>query len=135
MLVSSALAATVRRFQWGSGMGDPAHIYKVASRDLVEAAQTSGTFAGAPIDLQDGFIHFSTAAQVGETLRLHFAGQGDLVLLAVRTDGLGALKWELSRGGQLFPHLYAQMPMSAVDRSAPIAVADDGTVTLPDWVR
>jgi uncharacterized protein (DUF952 family) len=117
-------------------MADPEHIYKVAARDLVAAARAAGVFAGAPVDLKDGFIHFSTAAQLAETLRLHFAGQEGLVLLAVRTADIAAkLKWEPSRGGELFPHLYAALPMSAVVRSAPIAVAADGTVTLPDWVR
>lgn len=117
-------------------MAGPDHIYKVADRALVEAARTAGTFIGAPVDLRDGFIHFSTAAQLAETLRLHFAGQGDLVLLAVRAADLGsALKWEPSRGGQLFPHLCAPLPMTAVVRSADIAVAADGSVTLPDWVK
>jgi uncharacterized protein (DUF952 family) len=117
-------------------MAHPDHIYKVADRTLIEAARAGGLFTGAPVDLEDGFIHFSTAAQLAETLRLHFAGQGDLLFLAVGIGAIAAqLKWEPSRGGQLFPHLYAPLPMSAVVHSAPIAVADDGTVTLPDWVR
>lgn len=117
-------------------MADPQHIYKVAGRALVAAAESAGEFAGAPVDLKDGFIHFSTAAQLPETLRLHFAGQGDLALLAIRTADIAAnLRWEPSRGGRLFPHLYAPLPMSAVVRSAEIAVAADGSVALPDWVR
>jgi uncharacterized protein (DUF952 family) len=117
-------------------MADPEHIYKVADRALVEVARASGNFTGAPVDLKDGFIHFSTAAQLAETLRLHFAGQPDLVLLAIRTADIAAhLKWEPSRGGQLFPHLYGPLPMSAVIRSAPISVAADGTVLMPDWAR
>ncbi len=72
-------------------------------------------FYGAPIDQRDGFVHFSTAAQLAETAAKHFAGQSDLILVAVDAEALGPLlKWELSRGGELFPHLYAALPMSAV---------------------
>jgi uncharacterized protein (DUF952 family) len=110
-------------------------IYKVADSLLVEAALASGTFKGASIDLDDGFIHFSTAAQLRDTLRLHFAGRGDLMLLAVPVAQLGDLRWEPSRGGQLFPHLYAPLDMAAVAHSAAITVAADGAVTLPDWVE
>ena len=116
-------------------MAGPDLIYKVADRTLVESAQASGIFRGAPIDLADGFIHFSTAAQLRDTLRLHFAGQGDLMLLAIRVSALDDLRWEPSRGGQRFPHLYGPLPMSAVVHQAPIAVAADGAVTLPDWVK
>jgi uncharacterized protein (DUF952 family) len=116
-------------------MADPDLIYKVADRALVEPARASGTFHGAPIDLADGFIHFSTAAQLRDTLRLHFAGQGDLMLLAVPVTALDDLRWEPSRGGQLFPHLYAPLPMAAVMREGAIAVAANGDVALPDWVR
>ena len=116
-------------------MAATALIYKVADRALVEAARPSGTFHGAPVDLADGFIHFSTAAQLRDTLKLHFAGQGDLLLLAVPIEALADLRWEPSRGGQLFPHLYAPLALSAVAQSAPIAVAADGSVVLPAWVR
>lgn len=117
-------------------MAEPDSIYKVLATSLAAAARAEGVLHGAPVDLDDGFIHFSTAAQLRETLRLHFAGQGDLELLCVRTSAVaGDLRWEPSRGGQLFPHLYAPLPMSAVGRSAPIAVAADGSVELPDWVR
>ena len=119
----------------GVQMAGPDLIYKVADRALVEAAEASGALHGAPIDLADGFIHFSTAAQLPDTLRLHFAGQGDLILLAVRVARLADLRWEPSRGGQFFPHLYAPLSMSAVVHSGPIAVAADGTVSLPEWVR
>lgn len=115
-------------------MAEAGWIYKVAERALVESARLEGIFHGAPVDLADGFIHFSTAAQLRDTLRLHFAGQGDLELLAVDPAALGELRWEPSRGGQLFPHLYAPLPMSAVRAHAPIAVAADGSVHLPDWV-
>ena len=116
-------------------MADPDLIYKVADRSLLEAARKSGIFHGAPIDLADGFIHFSTAAQLRDTLRLHFAGQGDLMLLAVPVTALDDLRWESSRGGQLFPHLYGPLKVSAILHEAAIAIAADGAVTLPDWVR
>jgi uncharacterized protein (DUF952 family) len=109
-------------------------IYKVASRAAFEASMTVGSFTGMPVDAADGFIHFSTAAQLGETLRRHFAGEDDLVLFAVATDGLGDLRWEPSRGGELFPHLYGALPMARVGRSAPLSVAADGSAELPDWV-
>ena len=102
----------------------------------IEGSLAAGNFLGAPIDRGDGFVHFSTASQLADTLRLHFAGQEDLVLFSVRVVDLGvALRWEPSRGGDLFPHLYGALPMSLVIDTAPIAVAADGGVTLPDWVR
>lgn len=117
-------------------MTDPAFIYKIATRAAYEAAMPSGSFAGMPIDFSDGYIHFSTAEQTGETLSKHFAGQSDLVLIAVRTsDVAGDLKWEVSRGGALFPHLYAKLPLSAVEWTAPIAVAADGSCILPEAMR
>jgi uncharacterized protein (DUF952 family) len=92
-------------------------IYKIASRAQWIAAEASGVFEGAPIDLADGYIHVSTAAQVAETLAKHFAGQQDLLLITVRVDACGdALRWEVSRGGQLFPHLYASLPVAAALR-------------------
>ncbi|MEQ1899861.1 MAG: DUF952 domain-containing protein [Devosia sp.] len=115
---------------------NPPLIYKVAARPVVETAQALGNFPKMPIDEADGYIHFSTAAQLRETLRLHFAGQGDLTLLAVDPDSLGdGLRWEPSRGGQLFPHHYGTLGSGVVARSAPISVAADGSVTLPDWVQ
>ena len=86
-------------------------IYKILSRDAWRAAEAAGVFAGAPVDLADGYIHFSTAEQARETAAKHFAGQADLLLVAIEADSLGAqLKWEVSRGGALFPHLYAPLP-------------------------
>lgn len=117
-------------------MPNPEFIYKVATAEIAAAAQRSGTFSGMPIDEKDGYIHFSTAAQLPETLSLHFRGQADLVLLAVRSADVGAkLRWEASRGGQLFPHVHGAFPMSAVAWSAPIEVAADGSCTLPEAVR
>ncbi len=91
-------------------------IYKIAPAALWTKAVRAGVFAGAPVDLADGFIHFSTADQVAETAARHFAGQTDLLLVAFEAESLGsALKWEASRGGALFPHLYAPLdPARAV---------------------
>jgi len=90
-------------------------VFKILSRAEWTAAEAAGVFTGSAVDLKDGYIHFSTAAQAADTARLHFAGQGDLVLLTLDADKLGAaLKWEPSRGGQLFPHLYASLPTPAV---------------------
>jgi uncharacterized protein (DUF952 family) len=112
------------------------HIYKVASRAAFEAALASGTFPRMPVDSADGYIHFSTAAQLAETLRLHFAGQADLILIAVRTIDLrDGLRWAPSRGGDLFPHHYGDLGLDALVESEAIAVAADGGVTLPVWVK
>ena len=117
-------------------MRNPDFVYKIASHDAYRVFSKTGVFPGMPIDISDGYVHFSTAAQLRETLRLHFAGQGNLVVFAVRTYDLGtALRWEPSRGGQLFPHLYDELPISAVGEHATVAVDADGKVTLPEWVR
>lgn len=117
-------------------MQEPEFIYKIATRAVLEAARARGTFTGMPIDVEDGFLHFSTAAQLPGTLRLHFRGQGDLALLALRARDFGAtLRWEPSRGGALFPHVYGTFPMAAVAHEATIAVAGDGSCALPEWVR
>ncbi len=106
-------------------------IYKIATRAQWTAAEASGVFTGAPVDLADGFIHFSTAEQVGETLAKHFAGQRDLLLVTVEAEPLGdALKWEVSRGGALFPHLYAQLPVTSATSVREIPVDGDGRHTL-----
>ena len=96
-------------------------VYKIlAAADWAEA-QARGRFEGSAVDRRDGYIHFSTAAQVAETARRHFAGQDDLLLLAVDAEALGgALKWEPSRGGDLFPHLYAPLPTSVVRWAEPM---------------
>lgn len=96
-------------------------VLKVLSAADWEAFQRDGVYRGSAADLADGYIHFSTAAQIGATLAKHYAGQAALILLAVRTDDFGdALKWEPARGGDLFPHLYGEMPLSAVKAAAPI---------------
>lgn len=96
-------------------------IYKIATQEQWDNAQASGAFAGAPVDLADGFIHFSTAAQAQETAAKHFVGQSGLVLAALDADALGdALKWEPSRGGQLFPHLYRSFTLAEVLWAKPL---------------
>ena len=96
-------------------------IYKITPKGAWEEAESAGRFDGAAIDLADGFIHFSTKAQVAETAAKHFAGQDDLLLVAVSTTPLGdALKWEVSRGGALFPHLYEPLQMTHVAWSRPM---------------
>jgi uncharacterized protein (DUF952 family) len=120
----------------GAMTSTPDRIYKIATRDVFDAALAAGTFPGMPIDIKDGYVHFSTAAQLAETLRLHFVGQSDLVLFAIRTADLPkTLVWEPSRGGQLFPHLYGALAMSAMAEHAAIAVTADGNVSLPEWVK
>src|SRR5829696_831278 len=90
-------------------------IYKICDAALWREAERAGVFGGAPIDLADGYVHFSTAGQVAETAARHFAGEADLVLVAVDVAALGpALRHERSRGGALFPHLYGTLPLSAV---------------------
>ena len=87
-------------------------IFKIIDAAAHQAATLNGQFTGAEIDLKDGYIHFSTAAQVAETAKRHFSGRSNLVLWAIDAGGLGAaLKWEASRGGQLFPHLYEPLGM------------------------
>jgi len=96
-------------------------IYKICSRAMWAEAEAAGVFEGSEVDRRDGFIHFSTEAQVAETARRHFAGQQDLVLVAVEATELGAeLRWEPSRGGDLFPHLYGPLPLAAVRSVAPL---------------
>ena len=90
-------------------------IYKILPRSDWEAARTAGAFIGSAVDRQDGYIHFSTAGQAQETARRHFRDQAGLVVLEVETDDLGAaLKWEPSRGGDLFPHLYGSLAATLV---------------------
>jgi uncharacterized protein (DUF952 family) len=88
-------------------------IYKVCPAAEWHDAVAAGVYRGSAVDLRDGFIHFSTGAQLAETLRRHFIGQRDLVLVVVDPDDLGAgLRWEPSRGGALFPHLYGELPVA-----------------------
>lgn len=110
----------------------PAVAYKVLTAAQMAALETGGSFAGAPVDLADGYIHLSTAAQLDETVAKHFAGQDDLHVAAVDLSVLGdAVKWEPSRGGALFPHIYAPLPLSAVIAYGPLERDDEGQVRLP----
>jgi len=107
-------------------------IYKICPQGLWRAAEATGQFDGAPVDLADGYIHFSTAAQLRETASRHFADQDDLLLIIVDAGALDeALHWEASRGGALFPHLYAALTMSAVLGVEALAVGADGVHVFP----
>lgn len=108
-------------------------IYRILPAADWAAAKAAGYFAGSAHDIRDGFIHFSTAAQVAETAAKHYAGLEDLVLLYVRADALAApLKWEKSRNDDLFPHLYGDLPVTAVHRVAPLPLGPDGRHVLPE---
>ncbi len=110
-------------------------IYKVLRATEWQTLKQDGTTAGAPIDVSDGFVHFSTAEQLAQTLALHFTEEDGLVLLACESEPLGAaLKWEPSRGGALFPHLFRQLRMTDVAWSAPLSL-DNGIHVLPPEVQ
>lgn len=102
-------------------------IYKIVPASLWRKAQEKGLFDGVPIDIADGFIHFSAAAQAKETASKYFHGQGDLFLIAADAQRLGgALRYEPSRGGALFPHLYSALPLDAVVFVKPLPLLPDG---------
>jgi uncharacterized protein (DUF952 family) len=108
-------------------------IYKICERAAWRLAEQTGTYRGSQADARDGFIHFSTAAQLAATMAKHFSGQRELLLVAVDADALGAaLKWEPSRGGELFPHLYAALPFTAVSWTKPVADEVGGRRALPE---
>ncbi len=113
-------------------MTRPDVVYKILTSGQWEAAEKVGVFEGAPVDLADGYIHFSTAAQVAETAARHFSGQGGLLLIAVDAEKLGdALVFEPSRGGDLFPHLYGPLPLEAVLSAEPLPLGADGRHRFP----
>ena len=114
-------------------MGNSELIYKITSRAAWANAETAGVFFGAEIDLTDGYIHFSSKEQAVETAAKHFAGQDDLLLVAVEGHSFGStLKWEPSRGGALFPHLYEPLPTNAVKWVKPLPLGSDGKHIFPD---
>jgi uncharacterized protein (DUF952 family) len=108
-------------------------VYKLTTRDAWDDAVVKGVFEGAPIDLKDGYIHFSTARQAAETARLYFAGVRDLLLVGFDGDDFGdALKWEASRGGDLFPHLYGELPTASAVEIRDIPLDAEGVPILGD---
>jgi uncharacterized protein (DUF952 family) len=110
-----------------------ATIYKICDTALWREAERAGIFTGAPADHADGYIHFSTAVQVPETAARHFVGRTDLLLVAVDPAVLGpALRYEPSRGGHLFPHLYGSLPLSAVRWVKPLPLGADGRHVFPE---
>jgi uncharacterized protein (DUF952 family) len=110
-----------------------ARIYKILGADEWRVARAAGVFSGSAVDIADGYIHFSDAAQAPETAAKWFSERSDLVLLAVEATGFGdLLKWEPSRGGQLFPHLYAPLSVDAVVWAKPLPLDEDGRHLFPD---
>lgn len=107
--------------------------YKVLTADQMAELEQNGRFAGAPIDLADGYIHLSTAAQLTETVDKHFAGQTDLHVAAVDLDALGdSIRWEAARDGALFPHFYdGVLTLETVLAYGPLTRAPDGSIQLP----
>jgi uncharacterized protein (DUF952 family) len=113
--------------------GAVATIYKICEDVLWDEAEHAGVFRGAPVDARDGFIHFSSATQVRATAAKYFAGADNLMLIAVDADALGdALKWELSRDGDLFPHLYGELPLAAVLWARPLPLGIDRRHVFPE---
>jgi uncharacterized protein (DUF952 family) len=116
---------------WGKSLGPV--VYKICEGAEWREAERRGSFRGVGIDVVDGFIHFSGADQVTETAAKHFAGRDGLVLVAVDAEALGAaLKWERSRGGALFPHLYGALALDAVLWAKPLSLGADGRHAFPE---
>lgn len=110
-------------------------IYKIVTSEQWAEAEKAGLFKGAPIDLADGYIHFSTAEQARETAAKHFAGQQDLLLIKVSSSLIAdKLVYEPSRGGALFPHLYGDLPLSAVIGAVDLPLGADGRHRFPDEI-
>lgn len=108
-------------------------IYKILTADQWAALNAAGSTSGAPVDLADGFIHFSTGAQLAATAARHFGGQGDLVLAAIDPARLGAaLRWEPARGGALFPHLYGPLRLADIAWARALPIGPDGAHRIPD---
>ena len=111
-------------------------VYKVCTVADWQAALVQSAYVGSADDLRDGFIHLSTAEQLPGTLARYFAGQADLSLLSVDAASLGdSLKWEASRGGQLFPHLYAPLALTLVICVRSLPIGSDGNHVLPEDLR
>jgi len=111
----------------------PEFVYKIAGFKEWDAALEKGSYDGAPVDLADGFIHFSTAEQVRETAAKHFAGRDDLMIIKVATEPMARhYKMEASRGGALFPHLYAKLPVSNAVEWQELPLGEDGVHVFPE---
>ncbi len=111
----------------------PTKIYKICAATHWQAAQHDGVLRGSADDLRDGYIHLSAAGQVAETLAKHFAGQADLMLIEVDAKALEpALRWEASRGGALFPHLFGELSLNAVRWAKPLPLGGDGKHEMPE---
>ena len=108
-------------------------IYKISPASAWREAERQGVYRGSADDLRDGFVHFSTAAQVAETAKRHFSGQTGLFLIEVDADVLGdSLRWEPSRNDEMFPHLYGELDLGAVTAVLPLRVRSDGTHEIPE---
>ena len=110
---------------------DVRFIYKVCDSVLWDEAKETGKFIGAEIDLQDGYIHFSLASQLGATLARHFVGRDGLVLLKIEISQLDIV-WETARNGDLFPHLYTHLPLNSVVAEHHLGLSDDGDHIVPE---
>ena len=100
-------------------------LYKIMPKQEWQTAQANGLYEGSGVDRRDGFIHLSASHQVRATARKHFSGKADLLLVSVAEEALGqSLKWEVSRGGDLFPHIYGALPLSAVSEVIPLPLVD-----------
>jgi uncharacterized protein (DUF952 family) len=114
-------------------MAEP--VYKICSRVALEEARRGGRFDGSADDHRDGFIHLSAGSQVAGTLAQYFAGQRELVLLTVEPERLGErLRWEQSRGGELFPHLYGPLDLAHVISVEALELQEDGSHRLPEGI-
>ncbi len=112
------------------------HIFKITTSNLWNKSQKTGLLSPMPIDIADNYIHFSTHTQLAQTLRLHFKGQSDLMLLGVLIKDLkNDLKWEKSRNNELFPHLYSELNINLIKFSKPIKVDNEGNATLPEFLK
>jgi uncharacterized protein (DUF952 family) len=114
-------------------MAEP--VYKICPEAALQEARRCGRFDGSADDRRDGFIHLSTGSQVAGTLAKYFAGRRDLVLLAVDPERLGdRLRWEQSRGGELFPHLYGPLDLAHVISVEALELQEDGSHRLPEGI-
>ena len=108
-------------------------VYKIVPGALWRASESTGTFTGSPVDVLDGYIHLSTGQQVRETAARHFAGVDGLLLVAVAIGALD-VRWEPSRDGDLFPHLYGSLPVSAVSWVVALPIGPDGRHAFPEYM-